>query len=59
MMLETIHTPADLKNLSYEQLDELCAEIRKLERKLRMTTVPVRKAEINAEIENLYWELEG
>ena len=30
MMLETIHTPADLKNLSYEQLDELCAEIRAL-----------------------------
>ena len=29
-MLETIHTPADLKNLSYEQLDELCAEIRAL-----------------------------
>jgi len=39
--------------------DELCAEIRKLERKLRMTTDPVRKAEISAEIENLYWELEG
>ena len=39
--------------------DELCAEIRRLERKLRMTTDPVRKAEINAEIENLYWELEG
>ena len=29
-MLETIHTPADLKKLSYEQLDELCAEIRTL-----------------------------
>lgn len=29
-MLETIHTPADLKKLSYEQLDELCAEIRAL-----------------------------
>ena len=39
--------------------DELCAEIRKLERKLRMTADPVQKAEINAEIENLYWELEG
>jgi len=39
--------------------DELCAEIRRLERKLRMTTDPIRKAEINAEIENLYWELEG
>lgn len=39
--------------------EELCAEIRKLERKMRMTTDPVMKAEINAEIENLYWELEG
>ena len=39
--------------------DELCAEIQKLECKLWMTTDPVRKAEINAEIENLYWELEG
>lgn len=39
--------------------DEICREIRKLERKLRMTADPVRKAEINAEIENLYWELEG
>lgn len=39
--------------------DELCMEIQKLERKLRMTTDPVRKAEINAEIENLYWEMEG
>lgn len=39
--------------------DELCAEIRRLERKLRMTTDPIRRAEINAEIENLYWELEG
>ena len=29
-MLETIHTPADLRNLSYAQLDELCAEIRTL-----------------------------
>ena len=39
--------------------DELCAEIRRLERKLRMTTDPIRRAELNAEIENLYWELEG
>ena len=39
--------------------EELCAEIRKLERKLRRTTDPARIAEINAEIENLYWELEG
>ena len=39
--------------------EELCAEIRKLERKLRMTADPVRRAELNAEIENLYWELEG
>lgn len=39
--------------------DELCAEIRRLERKLWMTTDPVRKAEIMCEIENLYWELEG
>ena len=30
MILETIHTPADLRKLSYEQLDELCAEIRAL-----------------------------
>ena len=29
-MLETIHTPSDLRNLSYAQLDELCAEIRTL-----------------------------
>ena len=29
-MLEKIQTPADLKNLSYAQLDELCAEIRTL-----------------------------
>lgn len=39
--------------------DEICAEIRKLERKLRRTTDPVRRAEISAEIENMYWELEG
>lgn len=39
--------------------DELCAEIQKLERKLRRTVDPARRAEINAEIENLYWELEG
>ena len=39
--------------------EELCAEIKRLERKMRMTTDPVRKAEINAEIEYLYWELEG
>ncbi len=39
--------------------DELCAEIRRLERKLRMTTDHIRRAELNAEIENLYWELEG
>jgi len=39
--------------------NEICAEIQKLERKMRMTADPVRKAEINAEIENLYWELEG
>ncbi len=39
--------------------DEICREIRRLERQLRMTTDPVRKAEINAEIENLYWEMEG
>ena len=39
--------------------DEICAEIRKLERKLRFTADPVRKAELRAEIENLYWELEG
>lgn len=42
-----------------ENFEELCKEIRRLERKLRMTTDPVRKAELNAEIENLYWELEG
>jgi 1-deoxy-D-xylulose-5-phosphate synthase len=28
MLLETIHGPADLRNLSTEQLDQLCAEIR-------------------------------
>ncbi len=28
--LETIHTPADLKGLNTEQLEELCAEIRQL-----------------------------
>lgn len=39
--------------------DELCAEISRLERKLRITIDPVRRAEINVEIENLYWELEG
>lgn len=39
--------------------EEICLEIRKLERKLRMTTDPIRRAELNAEIENLYWELEG
>ena len=39
--------------------DELCREIQKLERQLRMTADPVRRAEINAEIENLYWEMEG
>lgn len=39
--------------------DEICAEIRKLERKLRRTNDPVRRAEISAEIENMYWELEG
>ena len=39
--------------------DEICSEIRKLEHKLRMTADPVRRAEISAEIENLYWELEG
>jgi hypothetical protein len=39
--------------------DELCAEIRRLERKLRMTADPVRKAEIMGEIELLYWEMEG
>lgn len=42
-----------------DNFDELCAEIRKLERKLRKTADPVRRAEINAEIENLYWEMEG
>ena len=41
------------------EFNELCAEIRRLERQLRMTDDPVRKAEINAEIENLYWEMEG
>lgn len=39
--------------------DELCREIRKLERKMRVTVDPVKRAEINAEIENLYWEVEG
>lgn len=39
--------------------DEICREIQKLERKLRMTTDPIRRAELNAEIENLYWEMEG
>lgn len=39
--------------------DEIIAEIRKLERKLRHTTDPVMRNTINAEIENLYWELEG
>ena len=39
--------------------DEIIVEIQKLERKLRITADPVRKAEINAEIENLYWEMEG
>lgn len=39
--------------------NEICIEIQKLERKLRMTADPVRKAEILCEIENLYWELEG
>ena len=39
--------------------DEICREIRRLERQLRMTVDPVRKAEISAEIENLYWEMEG
>ena len=39
--------------------EELCAEIRRLERKLRMTADPVRKAEIMGEIELLYWEMEG
>lgn len=34
--------------------DEICREIRKLERKLRSTADPVRKAEISVEIENLY-----
>lgn len=39
--------------------EELCAEIQRLERKLRRTADPVRKSEILCEIENLYWELEG
>ena len=39
--------------------EELCAEIRRLERKLRMTADPVRKAEIMGEIELLYWAMEG
>lgn len=39
--------------------EEICAEIRKLERKLRHTTDPAMRNTINAEIENLYWELEG
>ena len=39
--------------------DEIITEIQRLERKLRRTADPVRRAEINAEIENLYWELEG
>ena len=39
--------------------EEICEEIGKLERKLRFTADPVRKAEIMYEIENLYWELEG
>lgn len=39
--------------------DEICSEIQKLERKLRITADSVRKAEILCEIENLYWELEG
>ena len=38
---------------------EIIAEIQRLERKLRRTADPVRKAELNAEIENLYGELEG
>ena len=28
MILHSIETPADVKGLSYEELDELCAEIR-------------------------------
>ena len=28
MLLESIHNPADLRRLSYEQLDELAGEIR-------------------------------
>lgn len=39
--------------------EEINVEIQRLERKQRKTSDPVRKAEINAEIENLYWELEG
>ena len=39
--------------------DEIVEEIQRLERKLRRTYDPVRKAEITCEIENLYWELEG
>ena len=42
-----------------ENFDEIVVEIQKLERKLRRTVDPVRRAEINAEIENLYWEMEG
>ena len=42
-----------------ENFEELCREIQKLERKLRMTIDPVRRAEIMYEIENLYWEMEG
>lgn len=41
------------------EFEEICAEIRMLERKLRRTSDPVRKAEIMGEIEYLYWELEG
>lgn len=39
--------------------DEIITEIQRLERKLRRTVDPARRAEINCEIENLYWELEG
>lgn len=39
--------------------EEIIVEIQRLERKLRSTADPIRKAELNAEIENLYWELEG
>ena len=41
------------------EFEEINAEIQRLERKLRRTSDPVRKAEIMCEIENLYWELEG